>query len=537
VRVVTPEQMRAIDANAINEYGIPGIVLMENAAIKTFSVIDSLYKNYARVLILAGVGNNGGDGLALARLLYSAGKEVHVILIGEESAITKDAGINLEIAKKLLIPLTSLGLSTPVDEVRKIVGDAINHADIIIDALFGTGLSRPLDQVCKVAVDMLNKRSGKGHRKTPVISLDIPSGINGENGAILGSAVEADDTVAFGYPKMGHLLYPGKMFTGRLHVVPISLPPESADRAKVKSFTLNESEVAMGLLQRLPWGNKGTFGKVAVIAGSTGMTGAACLSSMAALKSGAGVVTLGIPASLNPILENKLTEVMTFPLTDSGRGSLCRECTNEISVLLKDKDVCAIGPGLGRDDSIFYILKYIFINQSIPIVLDADGLNQISENLSLLKNYAKPVILTPHPGEMARLTGKSIEDIVSQPVKAALELAVKLSKIVLLKGAATIVACPEGRIYINNTGNSGMATAGSGDVLTGLIAGLLAQKYDPYFAAVYGAFVHGLAGDIAANEKGQDSLTAGDILDHMPYAIKKLRNLYCPDCKSTELDI
>ena len=525
MRVVTPKQMREIDKRAIEEFGIPGIILMENAALQAQKIIEKLYPSIRKVLILAGYGNNGGDGLALARLFHSSGKAAEVLLFGNEHNLSPDAKRNLMIIERLQIPLILLKNSIKEDESRNFICDCLTRADLVVDALFGTGLSKPLEGHFKIAVDMVNDLHHVSARKIPIISLDIPSGVNGENGAVLGSAILASDTVSFGYPKMGHYLYPGKMHTGRLHVVPISLPPESADAAGVSAFTLSEGEAALKLKKRLPWGHKGTFGKVAVIAGSTGMTGAACLTATAALKSGAGIVTAAVPSSLNPILENKLTEVMTYPLKDTGHGTLSRNCVKDIPEFLKDKDVLAIGPGLGREDDIYDILEYILAGQSIPIVLDADGLNHVSKNLGLLVDYKHPVVITPHPGEMARLIGMTADEVSSQPIEIAVNFAKKTNKIVLLKGATSVVANPRGEVYINNTGNNGMATAGSGDVLTGIIAGLIAQKHEPFDAAVLGAFLHGLAGDEVVCEKGQDSLTAGDILEKIPSVIKKLRSL------------
>ncbi len=525
MNVVTPKQSREIDKRAIEEFGIPGIVLMENAAFQTHKIIEKLYPSAIKVLILAGHGNNGGDGLALARIFHSSGKEAEVLLFGDEHNLSFDAKQNLYIIEKLQIPFVFLNSSTEEADCRRLIRDTLSRADVVADALLGTGLSKPLEGHFKIAVEILNDLSYLSARKIPVISLDIPSGISGENGSVLGAAVYASDTIAFGYPKIGHFFYPGKMHTGKLHVVPISLPPDSAEALGVSVFTLDEGEAALKLKKRLPWGHKGTFGKVAVIAGSTGMTGAACLTASAALKSGAGIVTVAVPSTLNPILENKLTEVMTYPLKDTGHGTLSRDCISDLQAFLADKDVLAIGPGLGREDDIYDILEYILTKQSIPIVLDADGLNHISKNLRLLIDCKASVVITPHPGEMTRLTGMTAEEISARPVETASEFAKKTGAIVLLKGATSIVANPEGEIYINNTGNNGMATAGSGDVLTGIIAGLIAQKYEPFDAAVLGVFIHGLAGDEAARGKGQDSLMAGDILEDMPSAIKRLRSL------------
>jgi NAD(P)H-hydrate epimerase len=514
--VVTPVQMRKIDQRAIDEFGIPGIVLMENAALRVVEKLYSLYslKKRDRVVVLAGGGNNGGDGIAVARHLYFDGVQAEVILLAQQDRITGDAGINLDIAKKAGIPVNCIldNSDIPLAEQR------ICQASLIIDAIFGTGLSKPVEGVLARIIEIVNSM------EVPVIAVDIPSGISGENGHIMGTAVKAWDTVTFGYPKRGHLLYPGREYAGRLHVAKIGLPSDSAEAIGVKGFTLNKEEAAAVIKKRLKTGHKGDFGKVAVVAGSTGMTGAASLTAEAALRSGAGLVTLGIPASLNCILENKLTEVMTRPLRDNGTGYLQADCLDEIFTLAENMDVLAIGPGLGRNITISEILRNIFGRINISIVLDADGLNGISGNINLLGQHTKPVVITPHVGEMARLTGLTIDEILDSPVQVSQKFSQEQGVIVLLKGATTVVCEPGGRIYFNTVGNSGMATAGSGDVLTGIISGLIAQGYHAFDAAALGAFLHGYAGNLAASLCGEAGMIAGDILEALPTALKELYN-------------
>lgn len=521
--LVTPQQMREIDRNAIVEFGLPSILLMENAAIQALNVIKTVCHDFQKVLVIAGVGNNGGDGLALARLLITSGNDVTVVVVGSESEMTEDTALNYSILRKLEAEIKLISSGEAFQSIANNFESLVASADIIVDSLFGTGLNRTLLKVHSDLINFLNNRQCNKN-KARVISLDIPSGINAQDGSILGSAVLADDTVAFGFAKMGHMLYPGRFYTGRLHVVPISLPLNSAQNANVKAFTLNGKEMAERLKKRAICGNKGTFGKAAVLAGSTGMTGAAALTSMAILKSGAGVVTLGIPASLNPILENKVTEVMTLPFIDNNKGYFTQESIPQIKDLLKGKDVLAFGPGIGRKAEVFSVFEHILSNSDLSIVLDADALYHAANNLKLLKIYPNHIVLTPHPGEMSALTGDSIDIIVENPVISAVNLSKSIGKIVLLKGAATVVASPDGRLYINSNGNSGMATAGSGDVLTGIIAALIAQKYDPFDAAVNGAYIHGLSGDEAASQFGEDALTATDILNCINCAIKKLRS-------------
>lgn len=527
--VVTPSQMRKIDQRAIEQFGIPGVVLMENAAIKVVEVIESIYLLGERdkVVVLAGMGNNGGDGLAVARHLFLRGVNVEVFLLAREEAVLGDARVNLDIIKRLRVPLFLVQDEGDVSKLE----DSLKGAALVVDAIFGTGLSRPVEGIFAQVIQLVNRMSAH------VVSVDIPSGVNGADGHIMGTAVKATDTVTFGYPKRGHLLYPGRKHTGKLHVVPIGLPLDSAQAVGVHAFTLEVEEASAMLRERPAEGHKGTFGRVAVVAGSTGMTGAACLTATAALRSGAGLVTVGIPASLNHILENKLTEVMTKPLQDRGTGCLQEEAMDDILDLVRGADVLALGPGLGKSDAVLEILRNILGNIDISIVLDADGLNNISRDISLLIKHTGPIVITPHPGEMARLTGLDVAQIVESPAEVAERFAQETGVVVLLKGATTVVCHPDGRIYFNTTGNSGMATAGSGDVLTGIIAGFIAQGYEPFEAAILGAFVHGYAGDLAADARGHAGMIAGDILDAVPLALKKMYNLLAGHCKRQSLRI
>ena len=517
--VVTPEEMRGIDNRTITEFGIPGIVLMENAAIRTVDVIEreypDLYKS-GRVLVLVGGGNNGGDGLAIARHLMLKGASVKAALFVNEDKFVGDAKANYDIYRalggKCLFIQDNPGYLQELDS-------CIGKADLIIDSIFGTGLSRDIEGTVSDVIERVNRSP------VPVVAVDIPTGISGVNGRIMGTAIRADYTVTFGNIKRGHLFYPGREYSGKLFVSPISLPRCSAESIGVKTFTLDDGEVSKCLKERPKDGHKGTFGKVGVIAGSLGMTGAACLTSMAALKGGAGLVTLGCPVSLMPIYQSKMTEVMTYPLEDGGAGYLTGDAIPSVQDFLRDKDVLAIGPGLGPKCHGLEILRYILDHFDISIIMDADALNHISKDLGLFPAYKGSIVITPHPGEMARLTGMDIEEITNSPIDVATNFAKEMGVVVLLKGATTVVAHPDGRIYLNSTGNPGMATGGSGDVLTGLIAALVAQGYSTYDAAVYGSFIHGRAGDYAMKKWGEAGLVAGDILNEIPLVFKDMYRL------------
>lgn len=515
--LVTPDEMRRIDNRGIEEFKIPGAVLMENAAIRTVDVIEREYPNLhkdSRVLVLVGAGNNGGDGLAIARHLMLKGIGVEVFLFFPEDRLAGDAKLNLDIYKKLG---GNIKLITHSDHMN-ILDRSIGIATLIVDSIFGTGIDRDIQGVISGAIEKVNKSN------VPVVAVDIPSGINGRDGQVMGVGIRANHSVSFAYAKRGHLLYPGREYTGKLHIVPISLPLDSARAMKVKSFTLEDREMAINLKDRPVDGHKGTFGRVGVIAGSLGLTGAACLTSMAALKGGAGLVTLGCPASLSVIFQSKMTEIMTYPLEDEGLGYLSLDAIPHIDSFLKDKDVLAIGPGLGLKCDGLEILRYILGHFDISIIMDADALNHISKDSKLLSDYRGSIVITPHPGEMARLTGKTIDRILASPIETAVEFARDMGVIVLLKGATSVVAHPDGRIYLNSSGNSGMGTGGSGDILTGLVASLIAQGYSPYDATVYGCYIHGRAGDYAKEKWGETGMVAGDVLNELPFVFKNIYN-------------
>ena len=550
MHVVTPSEMRQIDKRAIEEFQIPGIVLMENAALQTVQVILKCYPVPSNVLVLAGCGNNGGDALAVARHLFLYGYHTEVVIVSEDGRRPKgDAETNLKALESLE---TMNGDSQSILHIHWLQNEAdlnqlfslLRDADFIVEGFFGTGLDKPITGLYKKIIDQINNgtrinnltsypkifdktdySSKSNNTGIPVVSIDIPSGINGKTGHVMGSAFKATHTVTYGYLKTGHLLYPGREFSGEVHIVPISLPTDSSQSVEARQFTLTNLEAARILKPRPRNSHKGNFGKLAVIAGSTGLTGAAHLTSLAAQRTGAGLVTLGIPMTLNHIMEQKLTEVMTFPIEDRGEGQLVTESLHDVTELLKDKSVLAIGPGCGKSSGVFEVLRHILGKIDISIVIDADGLNHISKDMKLIKSHKAPVILTPHPGEMSRLTGWSLEDILDRPVEAATQVADEYGCIVLLKGAASVVAEPKGRVYINTSGNSGMAKGGSGDVLTGMIASLVAQGYPPYEAVVLGCFTHGRSGDEAAKRLGETGMIAGDIIKAIPKVFKHLYSL------------
>ena len=515
IPVVTPQEMEQIDSRTIEALGIPGMVLMENAACAVLRVLREVYHPGSKdeIVILAGTGNNGGDGFALARHVTAEGGRAEVLLINpKEQEIRGDARTNLDILRRLGTPVTEIAAEGDLTKALQRTAGAF----LFVDALFGIGLSRPLEGLYARAAEWLSEQD------KPVLSVDIPSGVDGETGAVRGIAVFADHTVTFGYLKRGHLLYPGRSHAGVIHTASIGFPQDSPRAAGTAAFTLDAPAAARLLPPRPAAGHKGTFGRMAVLAGSPGLTGAAYLTAQSASKSGAGLVTLGLPAALQPILAVKLSEVMTQALPDGGTGHVTKDSLPAVDAFLSDKDVLALGPGLGKSPEVFHSIRHIFRTQELSIVLDADGLNHISQDMTLLKAYRGEAVLTPHPGEMARLSRRSVSEITGDPATAALTFAKAHDCVLLLKGAAALVADPRGRLYINRTGNSGMAAGGSGDCLTGVIGALLAQGLPAFEGAVFGCFLHGLAGDLAAGEKGQAGMTAADLMEALPQAFKTL---------------
>ncbi|NLH97696.1 MAG: NAD(P)H-hydrate dehydratase [Clostridiaceae bacterium] len=513
MKVVSPEQMKKIDECAINEYGIPGILLMENAAAAVAAQARAMMGGCAgkRVTVVAGRGNNGGDAFAAARLLHSKGADVRVYLVGEKTGLSGDALFNMEILERIGTGVTEI---TENIEMSSFLADMYT-SDLVIDGLFGTGLSRDIEGTAAEVIARINQFG------RPVLSIDIPSGIDGRDGSIRGVCVKADATVTFGLPKLGLVLHPGCLYTGTLITADIGIPPCVIGKQDIKTGIIDLDMVSAMIPQRKPDSNKGDYGRVLIVTGSTGMTGSGCLASMAALRTGAGLVYTGVPQSLAPVYSSHMTEPIVIPLEDSGTGRLSASCTEHILGLMDKMDVVAIGPGLTAGDDIRKIVGAVIENCRVPLVMDADALNAISADPSVLKKLKAEAVLTPHPGEMARLTGTNTKQVQSDRIGTATAFAQQYGVTVVLKGNRTVVAYPDGRVLINTTGNAGMATAGTGDVLTGMIAGIAAQGVPAGDAAAAGVYLHGLAGDAAADCKGMHGMVAGDIVDILPVAIRE----------------
>lgn len=502
--------IRELDRLAIAS-GTPGLTLMERAAEGVAEAARKMVKGFPspRILVCCGPGSNGGDGFAAARLLLNEGIETRLLLF-ERPKVRGDALTNLKRLEAQFAPLHD----APADPGS---WPDFSSFSLIIDALFGTGFrGRPADPYLE-CIRRINASP------VHVLSVDTPSGADSETGEVPAEAVRANVTVTFGLPKQGQLFHPARGHVGELTVKDIGLPAKDAERLCGQVRTIDRATALQGVVLRRGDEHKNRCGRVLVVAGSTGLTGAACLTATAALKSGAGVVTLAVPESLNPIFEIKLTEVMTRPFPDRGKGFLSAAHAGPILALARDYDILALGPGLGSAPATAALARGLAQNSPVPVVLDADGINAFKGRAPELTKAKSPLLITPHEGETRRLLGlKQVPTTAGERIAFCRETAAKLGCGLLLKGATTLVAFPGRPLHVNTTGNPGMATAGAGDVLTGLIAGLAAQGAGLEKAAVTAAWLHGLSGDAAALALTEYPLTAGDLISYLPHAFKDL---------------
>ncbi len=512
MKVVTAGEMKEIDRKAMKDFCIPGLVLMENAGMAVARKVEEMLKGIAnpRVVVVSGKGNNGGDGCVAARQLKKSGIETTVLLLGRKRDVKGDARVNLSIVSKLL-PVVEVSSQ----ELKKLKAE-LESCDLVVDAIVGTGANDRMKGLVASAITAV------GECNKPVVCIDIPSGLDAGNGLPLGVCVRGTETVTLGLPKAGLLLYPGACFAGKLTVADIGLPDKLLEDKNLSLHLLQNKEIASILPQRPPDAHKGSMGRVLVLAGSCGYTGAAVLTSMGALRSGCGLVTLGVPRSLNTIFEIKLTEVITKPLLETEAGTLGLEAEGEIIDMVKQADALAVGPGLARHPETQALVRKLMMTVEKPMVIDADALNILEGDISLLGRRQAPTVITPHPGEMSRLLGIPASKVQAKRVSLSRETAVKQGIVVVLKGARTVIAGSDGNVFINPTGNSGMASAGMGDVLTGIIASLVSQGIECLEAAKAGVFLHGLAGDIAADVKGKEAMIAGDLLDSLSEVFLKI---------------
>jgi hydroxyethylthiazole kinase-like uncharacterized protein yjeF len=511
MKIVTAAQMRELDRKAQEEYGIPGSALMEQAGLAVAEAACRLTEPCPEqpIAVICGRGNNGGDGFVAARHLRAMGRRPVVFLAASRDAVGGDARENL-------LRLAEVGLDVTEIGDPSAIAEACTEAGLVIDALLGTGLS---GEVHGLAGDLIAAMNACGR---PVLAVDIPSGLHSDTGKPLGRAVRAVETVTMGLPKLGLYLDPGMDYAGAITVADIGFPDELVQQAPAAA-ELIEPEWATSLLpRRAKSANKGDFGRVLIVAGSVGMTGAAAMAAASALRAGAGLVYVGCPNSLNDILEVKLTEAITVPLPETEARSLSPRGLDQILAFAERVDAVALGPGAGRHPETAQLLRQLVTKLTKPMVVDADGLNALSEDVSVLEGDHASLILTPHPGEMSRLLGISIAAVQERRDEVAQQAAQRFRAVALLKGACTLIAAEGRTMMVNPTGNPGMATGGTGDVLTGTILAFLGQGIPPFEAAAAGAYVHGLAGDVAAERIGQTGLIAGDLIEALPEAILRV---------------
>jgi len=504
MKVSCVSEMRALDRTAIENFGIREELLMENAGEATYFVILNEFGVKGRKFVLfCGIGNNGGDGFVIARKIHSNCGDVKVFILGDSEKYRGAARMNLDIIRKLPIEIRE------VQTIESVRGD-VAHSDAVVDAIFGTGLTRDVEGIYRGVVELINE-SGK-----TVFSADIPSGISGDTGKVMGVAVKADFTVTFGLPKLGNIFFPGYEFCGKLYVTHISFPPLLYNSPDLK--------VEINPLKALPprerTAHKGSMGQALFIAGASSYFGAPYFSALSFLKAGGGYSRLAAPSSITPFISNKGSEIVFLPQKETDSGSISPENRDSLLDLATKMDIVVLGPGLSLDKGTQTLVRELTRKISRPLVIDGDAITAISSDLKAVKERDGVTILTPHPGEMSRLTGVGVREIDAGKVGILQGTAKELNAIIVLKGAHSLIGFPDERVLINMSGNSGMATAGSGDVLTGTISAMFGLGLNVGDAVAKGVFIHGFSGDLAAADKGEDGITAQDILDYLPLALK-----------------
>jgi ADP-dependent NAD(P)H-hydrate dehydratase / NAD(P)H-hydrate epimerase len=515
VEILTSQQMRRIDRRTIRSFGVPEIVLMENAGVQVFAFLRRSCEDLPvrRILLLCGPGNNGGDTLVLARHLINNGLRFETVLLGRRRDLGGAAAANLRALERLgVVPREA-----PTRTAWKAARPLLARSDLVVDGILGTGLSRPIDGLLAEVFHDVNDAGAE------VVSVDIPSGLSGDSAEVPGPCIAADSTVTFVRPKIPHIFPPAETLCGDLHVVDISVPPAAVEAERIDLHLLDEAALLPLLPTRRSETHKGEVGHALVIAGSRGKGGAARMVALGALRAGCGLVTAAIPSALQAGMVSRAMEVMTEGLPETPDGSLAAAGLPRILRLLEGKRVVAIGPGLTTHPETKKLIREVVLKARVPVILDADGINAFAGSTGLLSGTRRPLVLTPHPGEMGRLVGLRTEEVQRRRIPLAREFARRHGCTLVLKGHRTLIASSTGRVFANPTGNPGMATGGSGDVLTGLLAGLVAQGIAAEGAAGLAVYLHGLAGDLAAAEMGEMPLMARDILNHFPRALARLR--------------
>jgi len=496
--VLSPDEMASLDKKVINR-GFPSLLLMETAGRRTAEIIKGKYSREQKILILSGPGNNGGDGLVVGRILDIWDYDVKIIVVGKLDKLNDDPRKNLKICQLRSMKIEFLPADIDLSDLK----NNILEYDVMVDSLLGNGLTGQLREPYLQIVKMINS-SGKN-----VLSVDIPTGVNGSNGKIMGEAVRAETTVTMAYSKVGQFIYPGREYIGELIVIDLGFPKNLVNFNMYNHYTLTSNEAKRLLPKREVTGHKGTFGKILILGGSLGYEGAPVLTGKSALKMGSGLVKILTPVDVYQTVSCYCEEITGDYLT-----------IEKFEEAVKDFNVVALGPGLGVGDFQKKLVNTVLKKASIPLVIDADGINNL--DLEILKEADNQIVLTPHPGEFSNLIDEPIPDVLANRIKYVRDFATQYGVNIVLKGASSIISDREGNVYINTTGNNGLATAGSGDVLTGIISSLSGQKLNIYKSAVLGTYIHGLAGDLAEQKLGSYSMIAKDIIENIAPAISKI---------------
>jgi NAD(P)H-hydrate epimerase len=515
MRVLSAEAMREVDRRAIEEIGIPSLVLMENAAVGVAEVIGEMGEEVDSVAIFCGPGNNGGDGLALARHLDARGYALEVFLATAGKPLRGDAAVQQGICEKQGIELQEIGSDDDLDFAAAVA----RECDLVVDALFGTGLTRPLEGFFAELVAALNELP------VPRLAVDLPSGLSGSRPDVFGPTFRADRTVTFAAPKRPMVLLPAAEWVGEVVVTDLGIPAWLLDEVEEEGgrlLLMEPGELAPGLPPREPEGHKGTYGHGLLVAGGPGKTGAAVLAARAAVRGAAGLVTAAVPEPLRDIVDLGSLESMTLGLPATADGVLAAPAAAAVAAALDGKTALALGPGLGQVPETAGAIRQIVLAAPVPLVLDADGLNAFAGRAGELAGRSAATVLTPHPGELGRLLGLESSEIQKDRLAAVRRAARETGSVVVLKGHRTLVAEPEGDVHVCLAGNPGMATGGTGDVLTGLLLGLLCRLGKALPAAVQGVWLHATAGDLALEKAGPESLAAGDLVEALPEAFRRL---------------
>ncbi len=512
--LVTAAEMQEMDRQTIENHGIPGLELMENAGRgATQALLDQFGdKVKAGVGVICGKGNNGGDGFVIARCLAEKGIKVGVYLLARTAAVKGDAAANLKRLSELNVAANEI----PDEDTFLKTRSSWSSCGLIVDAILGTGLTSEVKGLFKTVINFINSTG------IAVFAVDIPSGLNSDTGQPCGSCIRAHGTATFALAKVGHFTHPGAEYSGKLSIIDIGIPQSVVQDVGPKQYLLTSKQIRSYLRPRSADTHKGRTGHLLVVAGSTGKTGAAALTAVSAMRAGAGLVTLGIAASLNPILETRVLEVMTAPLPECRNGVLGDTAIDEIQKLADGKTCLAIGPGIGQAAETRRLVENVISHIEIPMVIDADGLNHLAGQCPLLKKRKAAAVLTPHPGEMARMIETTPAAVQQDRLKCARYFATHFGVHVVLKGAATVIAHPDGNAFINPTGNPGMASGGMGDVLTGVLAGFITQGFSPQAAAHAAVYLHGAAADTLADRIGPIGYLAGEVMNTIPEEIRKL---------------